>query len=137
MPKLIVLIFLALLFYPRPPVSLNQPRNELKALTKQANALMRTGDLPAAEALFRQGLVEARQKADWTYVSGFLTSLGVVRVNESRYRQALDFLRASTNPWRKSASAAGRSPVRSRTFACLASAFSSGRGWLRDTGGRG
>ena len=91
MPKLIVLIFLALLFYPRPPVSLNQPRPELKALAKQANVLLRTGDLPAAEALFRQGLAGARQKADWTYVSGFLTSLGVVRVNESRYRQALDF----------------------------------------------
>ena len=90
MPKIIVLIFLALFFCPRPPVSLNQPRTELKALAKQANAIMRTGDLPAAEALFRQGLAGARQKADWTYVSGFLTSLGVVRVNQSRYRQALD-----------------------------------------------
>ena len=90
MPKFIVLIFFALFFCLRPPVSLNQPRTELKALAKQANAIMRTGDLPAAEALFRQGLAGARQKADWTYVSGFLTSLGVVRVNQSRYRQALD-----------------------------------------------
>ena len=105
MPKITLLIFLVLFFYTRPPVSLNEPRTEIKALAKQANSILRAGDLPGAEGLFWQGLVQARQKADWTYVSGFLTSLGVVRLNQSRYRQALDFFMQSQDAARQAGSA--------------------------------
>lgn len=91
MPKLTVVILLMLVFSSRPPLSVNGRRPELSALARQATSVMRAGDLPRAEALYRDGLQKARQTADWRYVSGFFTSLGVVRVNQSRYRQGLEF----------------------------------------------
>ncbi len=91
MPRLIVFILLMLFFHSRPPSSIDNPRPQLKALAKQGNAYLRSGDLPHAEEIFHRGLGQARQNADWLYVSGFLTSLGVIRVNESRYRQGLDY----------------------------------------------
>ncbi len=105
MPKLTVLILLMLVFYTRPPFSVNGRRPELSALARQATSVMRAGDLPRAEGLYRDGLRQARQTADWRYVSGFLTSLGVVRVNQSRYRQGLDFFLQGQDAARQAGSA--------------------------------
>jgi hypothetical protein len=91
MPKLTLSIVLVLAFYQRPQLSVNQPVPELSALARQANAAMRAGDLRKAENLHREGLLRSRRIANWRYVSGFLTSLGVIRVNQARYRQALEF----------------------------------------------
>ncbi|MBY0503015.1 MAG: CHAT domain-containing protein [Bryobacteraceae bacterium] len=92
MPKLAILIYFMLLFSTRSTTpSVIHPRPALKALARQGNAVMRSGNLPQAEAIFHAGLAQARQKADWVYVSGFFTSLGVIRVNQARYRQALDY----------------------------------------------
>ena len=90
MPRLIAFILL-MVFFTRPQPTTREPRPQLKSLAQKGNATLRSGDLPAAEAIFRDGLAKARAKADWIYVSGFLTSLGVIRVNESRYRQGLDY----------------------------------------------
>ena len=105
MPKLIVSILLMLFFCTQPPLPANRSRPALKALAREGNATMRSGNLPQADAIFRDGLAQARQKADWVYVSGFLTGLGVVRVNESRYRQALDYFLQAQDAARQADSA--------------------------------
>ena len=105
MPTLIAFILFMLIFSTQPQLPVNAPRPALKALARKGNAIMRSGNLPQAEAIFRDGLAQARQTADWVYVSGFLTSLGVVRVNESRYRQALDYFLQAQDAARQANSA--------------------------------
>ncbi len=105
MPKLVVLILLMSFFCTRPTRTFQGPRPELSALARQGNTVLRTGDLAGAERLFQQGLIRAQGKADWVYVSGFLTSLGAVRVREARYRQALDYFHRSQDAARQAGSA--------------------------------
>ncbi len=89
MPKAIALLLLMLFFATRQPFSPLSPIPELSALARRANTAMRAGDLAGAESMFLEGLNRSRRAANWRYVSGFLSSLGTIRVTQSRYRQAL------------------------------------------------
>ena len=93
-----------MVLYQRPQPVVPVPRPDLSALARQANNAMSFGDLTQAETMFRDGLSRARQAADLRYVSGFLTSLGVIRVNQSRYRQALEFFLQSQDAARQAGS---------------------------------
>ncbi len=101
MPKFILVILFMLSIGQQPSFSFRQLRPELSALARRGNALLRGGDLTAAEAIFRDGLRQSRQQANLVYVSGFFTSLGVVRINQSRYRQALEFFLQSQDAARQ------------------------------------
>jgi len=101
MPKFTAVLLFMLYIGQRPYFSSRQLRPELSDLAHRGNALMRAGDLIGAEAIFRDGLSQSRQQANLVYVSGFFTSLGVVRITQSRYRQALEFFLQSQDAARQ------------------------------------